>query len=145
MTSGNIVQITRSISKGVTEDLYKPVRLIKDFGIQNDFHGKKGSRQLSLMTKSVAGSLGEVREQGLCTKRFIANILISDVDKRDLQVGAIICFEQAEIEITESGKQCFGCALSETGQYCPLVDDVIFAEVKKEGLIKQGDYFEIKI
>jgi MOSC domain-containing protein YiiM len=145
VNTGIILQIKRSVKKGVTEIIDQPVGLIKDFGIEKDAHGKKGKRQLSLMTKRNAESLAQVRDQGLCTQRFNENILISDVDKDLLRPGVRICFKTAQIEITEIGKTCFGCDLSDTHQFCPLVDDVIFAEVCEEGIIKVGDIFEINI
>ncbi|MGD9473992.1 MAG: hypothetical protein AB7V37_03175 [Eubacteriaceae bacterium] len=145
VNTGIILQIKRSIKKGVTEIIDQPVVLIKAFGIEKDAHGKKGNRQLSLMTKKNADALANVRDQGLCTQRFNENILISDVDKDLLQPGVRICFKTAQIEITEIGKTCFGCDLSDTHQFCPLVDDVIFAEVCEEGIIKVGDIFEINI
>lgn len=143
--NGMIEQITRSVSKGVSENLKGQVALIKDFGIAGDAHGKKGARQLSLMTKIVARQLDQVRDQGLCTKRFKANIIISDVDKSFLQVGAVIVINGAQLEITEMGKTCFGCHLSENNLFCPLVDDVVFAAVCEEGVIQQGDKFYIKL
>ena len=143
--TGIILQIKRSIEKGVTEIIDQPVGLIRDFGIEKDAHGQKGNRQLTLMTKINADALANVRDQGLCTQRFNENILISDVDKDLLRPGARICFKTAQIEITEIGKTCFGCDLSETHQFCPLVDDVIFAAVCEEGIIKVGDRFEINI
>ncbi|WKY43462.1 hypothetical protein Q5O14_12535 [Eubacteriaceae bacterium ES2] len=143
--TGMILQITRSLKKGETEKIEQTVGLIKDFGIENDAHGKKGSRQISLMTKKNAGALADVREDGLCTRRFNENILISNVDKNLLRPGARICFKNAQLEITEIGKTCFGCVLSESNQYCPLVEDVIFAAVCEEGIIKVGDLFEINI
>ncbi|MDI3536331.1 MAG: hypothetical protein PWP16_536 [Eubacteriaceae bacterium] len=143
--TGIILQIKRSIKKGATEIIDQPVALIKDFGIEKDAHGKKGSRQLSLMTKINADAMTGIRDLGLCTQRFNENIMISDVDKDLLQPGARISFENAQIKITEVGKTCFGCVLSETNQFCPLVDDVIFAAVCEEGIIKVGDRFEINI
>ena len=143
--NGKVEQITRSVSKGVTENIDDQVALIKNFGINGDAHGKKGSRQLSLMTASTAEKLEQVREQGLCTKRFKANMIISDVDKSLLQIGAGIAINEAQLEITEMGKTCFGCQLSEKNLYCPLVEDVIFAAVSEGGIIQKGDKFKISL
>ena len=70
----------------------------------------------------------ESPEDGLCLKRFKADIIVDNLCA--LSEGSVICSKGESYIITKKGKRCFEeCEfLKRTGQPCPLASGVAFGE-----------------
>jgi hypothetical protein len=82
---------------------------------------------------------------GLCTARFMANLVTSDLTYQTLSAGAILSIGDCELEIVRVGKPCFeACALARSGGICPLPKSCAFARVLRGGIVRAGDEIRIR-
>ena len=97
--------------------------------------GEVNLRQISLMAGEL---LPEIRlENGLCTKRFYADIETERLDYSNLSVGNVFSIGDVSLQITGKGKRCFeDCPLRKEGKQCQLVHSVAFARVVRGGRLK---------
>lgn len=67
---------------------------------------------------------------GLCTKKFHADIVTKDIDYAKLHVGEIMTIENTNIEIQRVGKPCFEeCPIE--NKPCELSRNVAFGRIVK--------------
>jgi cyclic pyranopterin monophosphate synthase len=94
------------------------------------FRLKKGA-EVSMLDTHAKADMQAVREQGLCMKKFKADIETKNTDFDKLSVGDTFEIGGYGFTVTRK-KECFeDCALHNSGQYCPLKHGCIFAEVTK--------------
>ena len=81
---------------------------------------------ISLMDEKMINYMNS--NNGLCMKKFHADIITSDIDYLSLNVGDIIDVNGKKIRLTKVGKSCFSeCILD--NKPCPLSKNVAFGEV----------------
>ena len=91
---------------------------------------------------SVSLLSGEAEEEisglgGLCTERFMGNIVTQGLDYTQLDCGARLSIGICELEITRVGKRCYDdCAIRHAGETCPLPKSCAFARVLRGGEIR---------
>ncbi|MEI6100806.1 MAG: hypothetical protein WCP73_03110 [Eubacteriales bacterium] len=130
-----IVQINVKDSEGFVKTLEK-AELTAGKGLLGDHHKEKPGRALSMLDSKSAQQIA--LEPGLCTNRFIPNILLSE--ENGIDAGKQYKVGGAVIRITQKGKRCFTeCPLFGEGKSCELSRNVLFADVVMTGLIKKGD------
>ena len=71
---------------------------------------------------------------GLCTKRFHADIITADLDYEQLETGDVLVLGEKKIRIQKVGKECFAeCPLPADQKPCILSKSVAFGEyIEKE-------------
>ncbi len=80
---------------------------------------------------------------GLCTERFMGNIVTQGLEYSLLNVGERLSFGACQLEITRVGKRCYdSCAIRREGETCPLPKSCAFARVVRGGEVRTGDEFE---
>lgn len=66
---------------------------------------------------------------GLCTKRFHADIITEDLDYEQLHAGDVVALKDKKIMIQKVGKECFAeCPLPADQKPCILSKSVAFGE-----------------
>ena len=81
---------------------------------------------------------------GLCTERFMANILTSGLDYSLLREGTRLVAGECEIVITRVGKSCYeNCALFSGGMRCPLTKNCAFGRVLRGGRLDRYAQMEL--
>lgn len=96
---------------------------------------EQSRRQVSLMASEILPGLRKI--DGLCTKKFYADIETEGLDYSGLSVGDILVFDSVCLEITLKGKRCFDeCRLHNDPTVCPLPGHVAFARVIRDGWLK---------
>jgi len=142
--TGTIEKIKLYPAKGQAGRELSEGRLVKDFGLEGDYHATGGERQLSLLfvdslPPSTSSEKAEaVREKGMCLSRFKENIAIRGLERA--VAGTQLASGEAVLEITGEIKHCHeGCVLHEEGKTCSLAALNLFAKVLKSGLIRTGD------
>lgn len=138
---GRILAISISNRKGTPKSNIASVRLIEDYGIENDAHAGKWHRQVSFLAIE---SIQRMRDKGLPKLRpgaFAENITTEFLDLPLLKIGSIVKIgSEAELEITQIGKECHAkCAIYYKVGDCVMPTDGIFGIVKKGGIISNGD------
>jgi len=140
-----VVSVNISEKKGTVKKTVEKAFLIEDFGLQGDAHGGPGKRQVSLLAlesveKSKAQAKDPNRVKGICEGSFAENITTTGIELYTLPVGTVLKIGDAELEITQIGKECHtGCEISKTVGKCIMPTEGIFAKVVKGGEIKAGD------
>ncbi len=88
---------------------------------------KKDRSGVSLMASEIAEDIKKI--DGLCTKKFKADILTDDIDYTDLKTGDILDIDGKKIKLTKVGKPCFPeCPLPKDQKPCILNRNVAFGE-----------------
>lgn len=115
------------------ENYPSSIYLTREVGIKEDKKSSKKGRNLSFIFKDDREKIDKIN--GLCTKRFNANIIIDG--NMDISIGDIIVIDKAKIIVTSISKRCFeGCNIeSILKSRCPL-KNIFYGDVVEEGEIK---------
>ncbi len=142
-----IESVNISEKKGVQKHPVKTVKLIKDYGIEGDAHAGKWHRQVSFLAEE---SINIMRKKAgdLIIKNgdFGENIITRGIDWKEVRVGGVITVKDAQLEITQIGKEChLDCAIYEAVGECIMPTEGIFARVIKGGVVSAEDsgYYSI--
>jgi MOSC domain-containing protein YiiM len=136
---GKIVAISISKKRGIPKTNVESAMLIENHGIASDVHAGDWHRQVSLLAMA---SVQKMRDLGVAVRpgAFAENITTDFIDIPNLQVGSRVALGEAELEITQIGKQCHKhCAIYYKVGDCVMPREGIFAVVKKGGEIRVGD------
>ncbi|MEF9951346.1 MAG: hypothetical protein RR840_01555 [Clostridium sp.] len=108
------------------------VEVIKDIGIKGDIKSAKKGRNIAFIFSEDLGRLDLI--DGLCTKRFKANLTIEG--RININIGDILLINGVSIIVTEIGKRCFdGCNIEATNRCkCPL-KNIFYGDVLENGEI----------
>ncbi|WP_430607593.1 MOSC domain-containing protein [Enterococcus sp. AZ170] len=143
MAVGEIIGINISERRGTQKKEIAAVDLVKGFGLENDAHGGNWHRQVSLLSFE---KITEFNEKGarVGNGAFGENIIVSGIDLRRLPVGSQIRIGQAELVVTQIGKECHKhCQIYARVGDCIMPREGIFAVVVTAGHIKKGDKLEV--
>ncbi len=132
-----------SEEKGIQKQSVDRVRLIKDFGIENDAHSGQGQRQVSLLAGE---EIDGMKAEGLDLQpgAFGENLVTRGMDWSDADIGGKILIGETVMSITQKGKECHShCAIFHQVGRCIMPEMGVFARVIKGGVIhvgSRGDY-----
>ena len=104
-------------------------------GIEGDAHARDWHRQISLLADE---DIDRMRGKGvrLDFGDFAENITTRGVDLCSLPVGTILFLGEAELEVTQIGKECHhDCEIFKTIGDCVMPRKGVFAKVVKGGRI----------
>ncbi len=135
--------ISISDRKGVRKKNIDSVKLVENFGLENDAHGGKWHRQVSFLAEE---SIETMRQKGLdvVAGNFAENITTEGVDLCALTVGTHIRMGSTELIISQLGKVCHNpCAIYHQAGDCVMPREGIFGVVIRGGEIRIGDDIEI--
>ncbi len=110
--------------------------------------GVAGDRK-SAKDGSVSLLSGEAEEQirglgGLCTDRFMANIVTRGLNYAVLKAGERLTIGDCELEVVRVGKPCYEvCSLVRRKEVCPLPLSCAFARVIRGGTIRREDHMTV--
>ena len=133
----SIVSINLSAGKGTRKDPAASVELRPGHGLVGDAHAGDWHRQVSLLADEDVESMrgkGVELDPGI----FAENITTRGVDLSSLPVGTRLTIGEAELEVTQIGKECHhGCAIYQAVGDCVMPRKGIFARVIKGGWISR--------
>jgi molybdopterin adenylyltransferase len=135
---GTVVAVSVSSKKGVPKVNVTSARLIQGWGIEGDAHAGNWHRQVSLLAIE---SIGKMQAKGLALRpgAFAENITTEGIDIPGLQVGCRLTIGEAEVEITQVGKECHArCAIFERVGDCVMPREGVFARVIRGGEVRAG-------
>jgi len=132
-----IISINISAGVGVRKDPVDGVDLRVAHGMVGDAHARDWHRQISLLADEdveVMRGKGVDLDPGI----FAENITTRGVDLSRLPVGTRFFIGDAELELTQIGKECHhGCAIYQAVGDCVMPRKGIFAKVVREGRISR--------
>lgn len=135
--SFEIVSINVSKATGTRKDPVDACELRVDHGIVGDAHARSWHRQVSLLAdEDIDGMRGKGVE--LDPGIFAENITTRGVDLSSLPVGTSFYIGDAELELTQIGKECHhDCAVFQAVGDCVMPRKGVFAKVIKGGWISR--------
>lgn len=140
---GTVIAVCFSERKGIKKHPVPYVTVQKNYGIIGDAHAGHWHRQISLLADE---SVDKMREKGAVLQAgdFAENILTKGIDLKNLSIGTRISIGEAELEVTQIGKECHNdCQIKKLTGKCVMPTDGIFAIVIKGGKIEPGDTITI--
>ena len=137
--TAKIAGLTLYRQKGEPGVSLSEIKLLKDIGIEGDFH-QGGERQVSLLSAEVRRWMETQTQKGLCFERFRENMLIDGISLQQLKRGTFLFAGSAVLRISAHSKHCHGeCALLSKEMPCRLAKCVCFAAVAQSGIARIGD------
>jgi cyclic pyranopterin phosphate synthase len=138
-----VLAVCVSARKGEKKRPVPSVTLRVGHGIDGDAHAGPWRRQVSLLANE---SVDLMRGRGLTLGAgdFAENILTEGIVLRTLPVGTRLRVGEAELEITQIGKECHSdCEIKRKVGVCVMPAEGVFATVQTGGVVKAGDEIEV--
>lgn len=139
MKMGKILGICISEKRGTKKKEIPSAEIQEGWGIVGDAHGGNWHRQISLLSHE---KIEDFRERGAKVEygAFGENLIVEGFDLREIPVGTQFRVGNAEIEISQIGKDCHThCEIYHTMGDCIMPREGVFAKVLKSGAIRVGD------
>lgn len=140
---GKVISTNISEIRGIQKHNVGKVKLVEDFGIENDAHAGKWHRQVSLLSHE---KIEAFRARGAEVKdgAFGENIVVSGIDFKNLPVGTRFKCNDVILEMTQIGKECHhGCEIFQKMGDCIMPREGVFAKIIHGGEIAVGDEMTI--
>lgn len=136
---GRLKGICISEKRGTEKHEVREAMVKMDWGIEEDAHGGKWHRQISLLSDE---KIQEFRAKGaeVAYGAFGENLIVEGFDFRALPVGTRFHIGDVVLEMTQIGKECHShCQIYKRMGDCIMPREGVFAEVVTGGHIKVGD------
>jgi MOSC domain-containing protein YiiM len=136
---GKVMAVCISEKRGVPKINISKGKLITGYGLENDAHAGNWHRQISLLSHD---KVQEFRAKGveICDGAFGENLLVQDIDFKNLPVGTILRCNDIILEMTQIGKECHShCEIYHQVGDCIMPREGVFAKVLQGGTIAVGD------
>lgn len=136
---GIVKGICISEKKGTQKHTVPQCTLVENWGLENDAHGGKWHRQVSLLSYE---KIEEFRAKGAEVEfgAFGENLIVDGFDFRSLPVGTRFTCGDVLLEMTQIGKECHShCEIYKIMGDCIMPREGVFAKVLQGGVIKEGD------
>lgn len=140
---GRVAAISTSTKRGIPKSNVAAARLLEGWGIEGDAHAGPWHRQVSLLGLE---SVHAMRAKGAAVRpgALAENITTEFIDTAHLHVGDALLIGDAELEISQIGKECHAkCAIFYQAGDCVMPREGVFAMVKRGGEIRVGDVVKI--
>lgn len=140
---GVVRAVCTSEIKGIQKSEASYVDLRPDWGIEDDAHGGKWHRQVSLLGYEQIESF-KARGAQVGNGSFGENIIVEGFDLKNLPIGTRFKSGDVVLELTQIGKQCHAhCAIYHQIGDCIMPREGVFCKVLEGGRIEPGDVIEI--
>lgn len=139
-----VTAVNISERKGTRKHQVSYIDLKLHHGIVGDAHAGDWHRQISLLAEESVDAMRDICPIELDAGVFAENINTRGVALKTLSVGTHLRIGEAELEVTQIGKQCHNdCEIKRTAGKCVMPTEGIFAIVIKEGRVQTGDEIEV--
>ena len=138
-TPFSLLSINISSRVGEQKTPVEEAVLRENFGIEGDAHARDWHRQVSLLADEEIDTMREKRPGFPLTPGvFAENITTRGIPLDTLPVGSRLFIGDAELEITQIGKECHhGCAIFQAVGDCVMPRKGVFAKVLRGGRISR--------
>lgn len=142
----NVVSVNISEKKGERKTPVPEIQLKYRHGIVGDAHAGDWHRQISLLAEESVDAMRAACPIPLDSGVFAENINTRGIALKHLPVGTRLRVGEAEIEVTQIGKECHSdCAIKKAAGRCVMPTEGIFAVVVQEGVVRAGDEIEVMV
>ena len=136
---GKVMAVNISEKRGTQKVNIHTVKLIENYGLENDAHAGNWHRQVSLLSYE---KIEEFKAKGAPVKdgAFGENLIVQGFDFKTLPIGTRLKCNDVILEITQTGKQCHnGCEIFQIMGDCIMPREGVCARVIQGGVISEGD------
>lgn len=130
---GKVISTNISEIRGIQKHNVGKVKLVEDYGIENDAHAGKWHRQVSLLSHE---KIAAFRAKGAIVNdgAFGENIVVSGIDFKNLPVGTRLQCNEVILEMTQIGKECHhGCEIFQKMGDCIMPREGVLQKLSKAG------------
>lgn len=137
--SGTVVSINISKEKG-TPKVPVSYGSLDLTGIVGDAHAGPWHRQVSLLSRESIVEFQKELGREINPGEFAENITVSGINLKQLVLGDTLRIGDAELEVTQIGKRCYGdgCSIFSQVGKCVMPKEGIFCRVLRGGPISSG-------
>ena len=135
---GKVMAVNISVKRGTQKVNVHTVKLIENYGLENDAHAGNWHRQVSLLSYE---KIEEFKAKGAPIEdgAFGENLIVSGYDLKALPVGTRLRSGEVLIEVTQIGKKCYKIMGD-----CIMPREGIFTRVLHGGVLTEGDEIVIE-
>ena len=140
---GKVMGICISEKRGTQKKEIGEANIVEGWGIEGDAHGGNWHRQVSLLSFE---KIEAFRKKGAEVDfgAFGENLIVEGYDLRTLPLGSRFRIQDAELELTQIGKECHShCEIYKKMGECIMPREGVFTKVIHGGRIKNGDAVEL--
>ena len=141
-----LLAIARKDKKRAPMEVLSTVAITNAAGVEGDFRGKPGNRQITVLSKAAWESACQELGKSIDWTVRRANLLIDDVDLQET-AGKKLVIGDVELLITEETDPCKRMKEFDERLYQALEKDWrggVCCRVIKSGVVKVGDSVELK-
>ena len=139
-----VVSVNISEKKGQQKHSVAEIQLKLRHGIVGDAHAGNWHRQISMLAEESVDTMRAICSVPLDAGVFAKNINTIGIDLKNLPVGTHLRIGEAEVEVTQIGKECHSdCAIKQAVGKCVMPTEGIFVIVVREGIVRAGDEIEV--
>ena len=143
LITGKVIALSISREKGVSKENVPEVKVIEDFGIENDAHAGTWHRQVSFLDLKTIEKMKKLIGREIAFGELAENIT-TDADLSSVEVGDLIFVGECLFEVTQIGKKCHhGCAIFQKVGQCEIRTHGVFTRVLRGGILRIGDPLKI--
>lgn len=140
---GIIRAICISEKRGTSKKNIHECEVVEGFGLKNDAHGGNWHRQISLLSFEKIEDF-KARGGEVIDGDFGENLIVTEIDLRNLPIGTRLKINEVILEVTQIGKECHShCEIFKKVGDCIMPREGIFTKVICGGHIKEGDKIEV--
>jgi len=140
MSNISVVSVNISEKKGTIKVPVQEIEL-NELGVATDAHAGNWHRQVSLLADESVQRFTHAAGRSIQYGEFAENITTKGLELVDTHPLDRLHIGEAELEITQIGKECHGtsCAIFKEVGNCVMPKEGIFARVLRNGSVKAGD------
>lgn len=140
-----VVSVNLSSEKGTVKRPHGE-GTIDAFGLAGDAHAGVWHRQVSLLGAETIARFAAEMGRAIAPGEFAENLTVAGLEAGDCAIFDRIRAGEAELEVTQIGKECHGdaCAIFRETGACVMPRAGIFARVVRPGRIRAGDPVELR-
>ncbi len=141
---GKVLALCVSENKGTAKKEITEALFIENYGIEGDAHAGNWHRQVSLLAFE---KIDQFRNRGgkVDFGDFGENMVVEGIELWALPIGTKLMAGNVELEVTQIGKVCHDrCHIYYSVGDCIMPREGVFCKVLKGGLLKQGDFINVK-
>jgi molybdenum cofactor synthesis domain-containing protein len=137
MKQAKVVSVNVSEKKGTGKHPVEQIT-VTETGVMNDAHAGKWHRQVSLLALESIEKFSKEAKRKIHCGEFAENITTRGIELAKCAVFDRFQVGEAELELTQIGKECHGtaCAIFKEVGNCVMPREGIFCRVLKPGVIK---------
>ncbi len=138
-----VLALNTSKRKGTKKRPVNTIELVENHGILGDAHAGDWHRQVSFLGSKAIDDFNN-KGAGVKPGSFGENIIVENLDFTKLPVGTKVICNEAQLEITQIGKQCHTkCVIYHQMGDCIMPRHGVFAKVIKGGTVSIDDKVEV--